>query len=144
MYRYPTACSLPRELTSQILALSVVPLLTAAVDRRSLPPLSFEECLARVYHMLTGNGGRGTMTSTRRSDSSRAPKREQGVGGEGGGRGRGSQGGTPLLAAKCVVQLREQDSVEDNTRPWVIFTSLKKRHRMKVMIKNSRRLVQGE
>lgn len=45
----------------------------------------------------------------------------------------GADHGTSLVA-ECVVQLRPQDQVFDEMRPWLLFVPLKKQPRIKIMI----------
>lgn len=60
---------------------------------------------------------------------------------------RGGSGGytgrDPSLVAECVVRIREQDTVGDDARPWVIFVPLRKRDRTKFMIEKCTKIVAG-
>lgn len=48
-----------------------------------------------------------------------------------------------LLVAECVVQLRPQDQVFDEMRPWLLFVPLKKQPRIKIMIEKCTELGVG-
>jgi 16S rRNA U1498 N3-methylase RsmE len=60
-----------------------------------------------------------------------------------GGVGGGYTGRDPSLVAECVVRIREQDTVGDDARPWVIFVPLRKRDRTKFMIEKCTKIVAG-
>jgi 16S rRNA U1498 N3-methylase RsmE len=76
------------------------------------------EWLARVLDRSASSSSSTTVTG---KNSRRTPSRRRG-------------GDEPSLVAECVVRLREQDTVSDDARPWVIFVPLKKQHRTKIMI----------